>query len=80
MKLSILMPVYNEEKTIDEIIERVKNIDYNDKEIIIVNDGSTDKTKEILSKFSSEDIKVINNVCPLNALLTRQHILLRSYP
>ncbi len=45
MKLSIIIPVYNEEKTIKEIIRKVTNIKYPiEYEIILINDGSTDDT------------------------------------
>lgn len=52
--LSIIIPAFNEEKTIEDIITRVKNIDLRgiEKEIIVVNDGSTDKTQDILNKCS----------------------------
>lgn len=61
MKLSIIIPVFNEEKTIAECIKRVKQAKIFPgvkKEIIVVNDGSTDKTKEILRKIKR--IKLIN--------------------
>ena len=60
MKLSILVPVYNEEKTIKEVLEKVKHIDVPEKEIVIANDGSTDGTSEILSALQDDIIKVIN--------------------
>ncbi len=47
MKLSVIMPVYNERTTIEEIVGQVLAID-RDKELIIVDDGSTDGTREIL--------------------------------
>lgn len=59
MKLSIIVPVYNEEKTIQEIIKQLAKVSLKtiQKEIIIVNDGSTDATKKnlfaIKSKFPS---------------------------
>jgi len=47
MKLSIVVPVYNEKSTIDTILERIERTGF-DKEIIIVDDCSTDGTREIL--------------------------------
>ncbi|MDP8222446.1 MAG: glycosyltransferase family 2 protein [Candidatus Lernaella stagnicola] len=49
MKLSIIMPVYNEEATLEEIIRQVMAVDL-DKELIIVDDGSTDGTIAILKE------------------------------
>lgn len=46
-KLSIVIPVYNEHKTIVQVIERVRKLQI-DKQIIIVDDGSTDGTREVL--------------------------------
>lgn len=65
MKLSIIIPVYNEEKTIKEIIDRVKNVDLGNKiskEIIVVNDGSKDQTGEILKRLSlKEELKILTH-------------------
>lgn len=47
MKLSVIIPVYNEESTIEEVIRRVKAVDL-DTEVIVVDDGSTDRTAEIV--------------------------------
>ena len=57
MKLSVVMPVYNEITTIDEIIKRVKAVDL-EKELIIVDDCSTDGTREYLQKVSDPQIRV----------------------
>ncbi|MBL7159711.1 glycosyltransferase family 2 protein [Candidatus Microgenomates bacterium] len=57
MKLSIIIPVFNEEKTIQEIINRVEKTDLGErmtKEIIVIDDGSTDKTKKILREISTK--------------------------
>ena len=48
MKLSIVIPCYNEAKTIRTIVERVRNSSYPDKEIIIVDDCSRDGTRDLL--------------------------------
>lgn len=58
MKTSIIIPVYNEEKTIERILEKVLASPIK-KEVIIVNDGSTDKTKEVLENFKRKEVKVI---------------------
>ncbi len=60
MKLSIVIPVYNELSTIEELINRVKASPVPDKEIIIVDDCSTDGTRELLrDKLSSLVDKII---------------------
>lgn len=59
MKLSIIIPVFNEEKTISKILEKVKSVKLPNnfkKEIIVVNDGSTDATERILKKVKGKDI------------------------
>jgi glycosyltransferase involved in cell wall biosynthesis len=48
MKLSIVIPCYNEAKTIRTIVERVRSSPYPDKEIIIVDDCSRDGTRDLL--------------------------------
>ncbi len=55
MKLSIIIPAYNETKTIREIVARVNRVDLLglDREIVIVDDGSTDGTREILQELSA---------------------------
>ena len=50
MKLSIIIPCFNEAHTIREVIKRVEGVSIPEKEIIIVDDGSTDDTREILEK------------------------------
>ncbi len=52
MKLSIIIPVYNEEQTISEIVERVRAVDVPgvEKEIIIANDGSSDGTRDVMAR------------------------------
>jgi glycosyltransferase involved in cell wall biosynthesis len=60
MQISVVIPVYNEVSTIREIVARVQAVDL-DKEIIIVDDGSTDGTREQLKEIalSQENAKVL---------------------
>ncbi len=59
MKLSIIIPVYNEYETICEVVRRVEAVDA-DKEIIIVDDGSTDGSRDLLKKYEGrERFKVV---------------------
>ena len=58
MKISVVIPVFNEEKTIKEVIKKVQEVDI-EKEIIIVDDGSTDKTRDILDGIKENNIKII---------------------
>lgn len=48
MKFSIIVPVYNRMHTISACIESIFNTDFNDFEVIAIDDGSTDQTLEIL--------------------------------
>ena len=61
MKLSIIIPVYNEEKTILKIINKIFKLKHINKELIVVNDGSTDNSKKLLNKFSNKKIRIINH-------------------
>jgi glycosyltransferase involved in cell wall biosynthesis len=58
MLLSVIIPVYNEAKTIQEVIARVQEQPFN-KEIIVVDDASTDGTRQILAQIKDQNVKVI---------------------
>lgn len=60
MKFSIIIPVYNSEKYLNRCIESVLKQTYNNFEIIIINDGSTDNSKKFLKKYEpNKKIKII---------------------
>ena len=62
MKVSIIIPCYNEHKTIDQIVNKILSQNKIEKEIIIIDDCSTDGTKEILQKnINSKVDKIIYN-------------------
>lgn len=66
MKVSVVMPVYNVEKFVDKAINSVLKQTYENFELILVNDKSTDKSLEILKKYEKVDsrIKVVDK--PVN--------------
>lgn len=69
--LSIIIPAYNEEKTIFSILERVSSVELNGnvgKEIIVVNDCSKDETSAVVERFQSENpqLKVLLFQQPVN--------------
>jgi glycosyltransferase involved in cell wall biosynthesis len=55
MKYSFIIPVYNGEKYIDKCLESILNQNYNNYEVIIINDGSTDSSLEILENYAKEN-------------------------
>jgi glycosyltransferase involved in cell wall biosynthesis len=60
MKVSIVIPCYNESGTIEKIVAEVKKSPVDEKEIIIVDDGSIDGTRDKLASFATDpSIKVI---------------------
>jgi len=59
-RVTVLMPVYNSEKYIWAAIHSVINQTWNDFELLIVNDGSTDGTQEIIKSFVDDRIVLIN--------------------
>jgi cellulose synthase/poly-beta-1,6-N-acetylglucosamine synthase-like glycosyltransferase len=60
-KVSILLPAHNEERVIGTAVKTLMDLDYPDKEIIVVNDGSTDQTvKRIWPFVQSGAIRLIN--------------------
>ena len=58
-KISIIMPVYNGEHYIDYSVKSILNQTFTDFELIIVNDGSTDNTREICERFRESDDRII---------------------
>ena len=57
--ISVVMSVYNGEKYLDEAIESILNQTYKDFEFIIINDGSTDKSLEIIEKYKNKDERIV---------------------
>lgn len=56
--ISIIVPIYNVEKYLSRCIESVLNQNFNDYELILVNDGSTDESESICRKYSKDNNKI----------------------
>ncbi|MBN2188643.1 MAG: glycosyltransferase family 2 protein [Chitinispirillaceae bacterium] len=64
MLLSVIIPVYNEETHIEEVLLKIKSAALPpnmEREIIVIDDGSNDKTPEILKKFSADNVVSIHS-------------------
>lgn len=53
-KISIIVPVYNVEKYLKVCLDSIKNQTYNNFEVIMINDGSTDKSKKICEEYTKD--------------------------
>jgi glycosyltransferase involved in cell wall biosynthesis len=58
--ISVIVPIYNGERTILETIESVQQQTFSDFELIVINDGSTDRTLERLATVKDSRIKVVS--------------------
>lgn len=58
MKISIVIPVYNRQKTIKKCLKSIINQSYKNIEIIVVNDGSIDNSLHIINFFAEKDIRI----------------------
>ncbi|GEM_PF-1071037 len=67
MKVSVIIPTLNEEKNIGRLLDSVNASKYPDKEIVIVDGGSSDSTVEIARSRGARVVKETGNKCPANA-------------
>ena len=58
-KISIIVPAYNVQKYIKQCLESIINQTYKNLEIIVVNDGSKDKTLDIIESIAKDDPRII---------------------
>ncbi len=59
-KVSIIIPAYNEEKRINKVIDSVLKQTYKNIEVIVIDDGSTDKTVEVVKNYDDERLKIFS--------------------
>lgn len=69
-KISVLMPVYNAEKFLKEAIDSILNQTFTDFEFLIINDASTDRSKEIILSYKNPRIKYFENKKNLGQAVT----------
>jgi len=69
-KITVLMPVYNGEKHLKEAIESILNQTFKDFEFLIINDGSTDRSVEIIESYSDPCIRLVHNEQNLGLITT----------
>ena len=62
MKISVIVPAYNSESTIERCLKSLIKQTYNNMEIIVINDGSTDKTDEIIRRIVAENFDKIKYI------------------
>ena len=58
MKLLVIIPAFNEEKTIEKVVKSIPNIPNIDQNVLVINDGSTDNT---LNYVKNQEAKIISN-------------------
>ena len=56
MPYSIIIPIYNEERTLEKLLKSLEQYSYSRNQILIINDGSIDKTNKILKKYDFIDV------------------------
>jgi glycosyltransferase involved in cell wall biosynthesis len=61
MTVSVIIPCFNERRTIRTVVERVKRALASECEIIIVNDASTDGSGEVIDKLAGTNVKVVHH-------------------
>ena len=76
-KISVIIPAYNAEKYISECLNSVLSQDFEDFEVLCVNDGSTDKTEDIINSFNNSKVILINQK-NIGASISRKNGLLKA--
>lgn len=76
--ISVLMPVYNVEKYIEKTLESVQNQTYGDFELIMIDDGSTDRSPEICDNACENDKRLRVIHCPNGGVSAARNIALKE--
>ena len=57
-KVSVIVPVYNGEDKLKRCVESILNQDYEDLELILINDGSKDNSRAIIDEYAEKDSRI----------------------
>ena len=61
MKVSVILPVYNAEKYLRDAVDSILAQTFRDFELIIINDGSTDGSRQIIDSYNDDRIVKVDN-------------------
>ena len=75
LKFSIIVPIYNIDKYIEKSIQSVLEQNYDNFELILVNDGSKDNSKEICEKYAGIDSRIIVNNKKNGGLISGKRVI-----
>lgn len=70
VKVTVLMPVYNGEEYLKDAIDSILNQTFHDFELLIINDGSSDGSLDIINSYQDPRIKLVNNESNLKLIKT----------
>jgi len=72
--VSVVMPVFNSEKFVSEALRSILNQSYRNIELIVVNDGSTDRSAEIIKNLQKEDKRIIIIEQPNRGIVSARNV------
>ena len=70
MEISVILPAYNAEQYLRYAIDSILNQSFSDFELIVINDGSTDKTEDIIMSYDDPRIRYVKNEANLKLIKT----------
>ena len=78
--ISIILPVYNGQSTLYETLKSLENQTFKDYELVICDDGSTDKSRDIIDRYDHLPIKLIYNNINKGLAYTLNKLINNSHP
>lgn len=76
--ISVILPTYNRAKEIPKSIESILNQTYQNFELIIIDDGSTDNTQEVVARYQDKRIRYIKNMTSKHGVSVARNIGIRE--